>query len=92
MKKLISILSPTYNEEDNVDELYKQINAVTLKLKKYEFEHQNELLAKDVWKNEKSRFFIDFQEAAQLRNRSETISESIISFRIRKNYQRIHLS
>lgn len=39
MKKLISILTPTYNEEDNVIELYSRIKAETSKIKKYDFEH-----------------------------------------------------
>ena len=39
MKKLISILTPTFNEEDNVIELYERIKSQTLKIKKYNFEH-----------------------------------------------------
>jgi len=39
MRKLISILSPTFNEEGNIDELYRQIKEVTSKLIKYDFEH-----------------------------------------------------
>ena len=39
MKKLISILTPTFNEEDNVIELYKRIKSETSKIKKYNFEH-----------------------------------------------------
>jgi len=35
---LLSIVTPCYNEEDNVDELYKQINAAIEGLAKYEFE------------------------------------------------------
>jgi len=39
MKKTITILTPTYNEEGNIDELYSRISKVTKKNKKYNFEH-----------------------------------------------------
>ena len=38
MKKVISIVIPFYNEEENVDELYKRINQLTKVEKKYDFE------------------------------------------------------
>jgi dolichol-phosphate mannosyltransferase len=37
-RPLLSIVTPCYNEEDNVDELYARIKAATLGLTKYEFE------------------------------------------------------
>ena len=37
-KKLISIVTPCYNEEDNIEELYRRIKAVISKLQIYEFE------------------------------------------------------
>ena len=39
MKKTITILTPTYNEVGNIDELYSRISKVTKKNKKYNFEH-----------------------------------------------------
>ena len=40
MKKLISIVTPTYNEEGNVREIFEQIRAVFEKLKdRYDYEH-----------------------------------------------------
>ena len=36
--KRISIISPTFNEEDNVEELYRQVTAVTDTLPQYEWE------------------------------------------------------
>lgn len=38
MAKLISIVTPCYNEEENIDELYRRIVAVMAKLP-YEYEH-----------------------------------------------------
>jgi len=38
MKPLISIVSPCYNEAENVDELYRRICEITLQLSKYDFE------------------------------------------------------
>ena len=38
MKKLISIIIPCYNEEESIDELYKEIIKVTKKLKEVNFE------------------------------------------------------
>ncbi len=37
--KLISIVSPCYNEEDNVEELYKQVKAIFAGLSQYSYEH-----------------------------------------------------
>jgi len=37
-KKLITILSPCFNEEENVVELYERLVAVTSKIPKYDFE------------------------------------------------------
>jgi dolichol-phosphate mannosyltransferase len=37
-RTLLSIVTPCYNEEDNVDELYKQIKAAIVGLANYEFE------------------------------------------------------
>lgn len=37
-RPLLSIVTPCYNEEDNVDELYKRIKAAIADLTKYEFE------------------------------------------------------
>ena len=37
--KLISILTPTYNEEDNVREVYAQVRAVFAGLPEYDYEH-----------------------------------------------------
>lgn len=37
--KLISIVTPCYNEEDNVEELHRQIVAVMVQLPECEFEH-----------------------------------------------------
>jgi len=39
MKKTITILTPTYNEVGNVDELYSRISKITKKNHKYNFEH-----------------------------------------------------
>jgi len=37
--KLISIVTPCFNEEENIEELYKQVKAVTNQLPHYRFEH-----------------------------------------------------
>jgi len=39
MKKTITILTPTYNEEDNIDELYSRISIIITKNPNYSFEH-----------------------------------------------------
>lgn len=38
-KKLISVVSPCYNEELNVEELYNQVKAVFAELPQYRYEH-----------------------------------------------------
>lgn len=38
-KKLITILTPTFNEEGNVEELYQQVREVFLGLPQYDYEH-----------------------------------------------------
>lgn len=37
--KLISVVTPCYNEEENVEELYKQIKGVFQRLQDYRYEH-----------------------------------------------------
>lgn len=37
--KLISIVTPCYNEEENIEEIYKQVKAVVSKIPNYRFEH-----------------------------------------------------
>lgn len=37
-KKLISVIAPCFNEQDNIDELYQRINAICATLEKYDFE------------------------------------------------------
>ncbi|MES2219010.1 MAG: glycosyltransferase family 2 protein [Pseudomonadota bacterium] len=37
--QLISVVTPCYNEEENVEEIYQQIKAVFANLKKYQYEH-----------------------------------------------------
>ncbi|MDL2296770.1 glycosyltransferase [Bacteroidales bacterium OttesenSCG-928-B11] len=39
MKKLISILTPCYNEEENVEEVYRQVKEVFAGLPEYRYEH-----------------------------------------------------
>jgi glycosyltransferase involved in cell wall biosynthesis len=39
MKKLISVVTPTYNEEENVELVYNEVKRVFEKLMKYEHEH-----------------------------------------------------
>ena len=39
MKKTITILTPTLNEVDNIDELFSRISKITDKNHKYNFEH-----------------------------------------------------
>jgi len=39
LKKLISIVTPCYNEEENVEELYQQIKTVFQELDEYQYEH-----------------------------------------------------
>lgn len=39
MRKLISVVTPCYNEEGNVEELYKQVQAVFNDLSDYDYEH-----------------------------------------------------
>ncbi len=36
---LISIMSPCYNEEENVEELYRQVKDVFAELSGYDYEH-----------------------------------------------------
>lgn len=36
---LISVVTPCYNEEENVEEVYKQVKGVFEKLRKYSYEH-----------------------------------------------------
>ena len=38
-QKTISIVTPCYNEEENVEELYNRVRAVMLKLGRYAYEH-----------------------------------------------------
>ena len=37
--KLISVFTPCYNEEENVDELYQRVKAVFDGLPQYKYEH-----------------------------------------------------
>ncbi|HEX6048190.1 MAG TPA: glycosyltransferase, partial [Gemmatimonadaceae bacterium] len=37
--KLISVVSPCYNEQDNVEALYEAVRAVFARLPQYEYEH-----------------------------------------------------
>ena len=39
MKKLISIVTPCYNEEENVEEVYKQVKDIFSRLPEYRYEH-----------------------------------------------------
>ena len=39
MKKLISVVTPTYNEEENVRDIYNQVKYVFDELGEYEYEH-----------------------------------------------------
>src|SRR5258708_40362195 len=39
MKKTISILTPCFNEEDNVREVYERVRAVMSSLGSYDYEH-----------------------------------------------------
>ena len=39
MKKLISIVTPCYNEEENVEELHDQIKQIMSELPEYDYEH-----------------------------------------------------
>lgn len=39
MKKLISIITPCFNEESNVEEIYSQVKSVMNDLPKYRYEH-----------------------------------------------------
>lgn len=39
MKKLISILTPCYNEEENIEELYSRIKTIMKDFPQYEYEH-----------------------------------------------------
>ncbi|MNC18559.1 hypothetical protein D3C75_664630 [compost metagenome] len=39
MKKTISIVTPCFNEEENVDELYKQVKNVMKEMPQYNYEH-----------------------------------------------------
>ena len=38
-KKLISIVTPCYNEQENVSELYERVKRVISTLAEYEYEH-----------------------------------------------------
>jgi glycosyltransferase involved in cell wall biosynthesis len=38
-RKLVTVLTPCYNEEDNVEEVYKQVKEVFAKLPQYRYEH-----------------------------------------------------
>lgn len=38
-KKLISVVTPTYNEAENVESLYSEVKAIFKKLGKYDYEH-----------------------------------------------------
>jgi len=38
-KKLISIVTPCFNEEENVEELYKQVKKICQDFPNYDFEH-----------------------------------------------------
>src|ERR1035438_7998402 len=38
-KKLLSVMTPAYNEEGNVEELVKQVREVFAKLPQYDYEH-----------------------------------------------------
>src|ERR1700722_12487479 len=37
--KLISIVTACFNEEENVDELYRRVRAVMLEIGRYDYEH-----------------------------------------------------
>jgi glycosyltransferase involved in cell wall biosynthesis len=37
--KLISIVTPCFNEEENVDDLYQQVKAIFNQLPQYKYEH-----------------------------------------------------
>ncbi len=37
--KLVSVVTPCFNEEENVRELYEQVRAVFEKLGRYRYEH-----------------------------------------------------
>jgi glycosyltransferase involved in cell wall biosynthesis len=39
LKKIISIVTPCFNEEENVDELHRQVRAVFQQLPQYRYEH-----------------------------------------------------
>ena len=37
--KLISIVTPCYNEQDNVEDLYQQVKAIFAEMPQYQYEH-----------------------------------------------------
>lgn len=78
MKKLISILTNCYNEEENVEDVYKKVKEVFEKLGKYEYEHifidnaskdNTVVILKEIAKNDKNiKIIVNARNYGQIRS------------------------
>lgn len=77
-RKLISIVSPCYNEEKNVEEAYKQVKAIFEKLAIYDYEHifidnsskdKTVEILKEIAKNDKNvKIIVNARNFGQIRS------------------------